>query len=66
MLDVMSLCIGLAMAFISSFALILVHFGQGFGFCFMNTLQGPLARGTVNSTIRPKPSRVKDSTAVWY
>ena len=48
MFEVMSLCIGLAMAFIYSLALILVHVGHGFGFCLINCLQGPHARGTLN------------------
>ena len=59
-----SLCRGLAKALSNSLTLTFVQFGQGFGLLFTNTLQVLLARGILNSTILPKPSRINDSVVV--
>ena len=43
-----------------------VVFGQESGFDLIKTLHFPLALGIVNSTMRPKPSSFKVSTALEY
>ena len=40
--------------------------GHGLGLLFTKTLQVFLARGILNSTIRPKPSCIRDSVATVY
>lgn len=41
-------------------------FGQAAGVLLTNTLHGPLARGMVNCTTRPKPSACRSFVALVY
>ena len=63
---VMPLWIGLASAVRKSKSLIVVLFGQGSGADLIKTLHLRRALGTLNSTIRPKPSSFNDSVALVY
>ena len=60
----MSLWIGLEIVLLNSLSLTaVVLVGQESGFDFTKTLHFPRALGTLNSTIRPKPSSCNDSVA---